>query len=104
MSLGNRLMVAISLSCALNLLGCRAGDPDRIPVPKGLRIPASPFWMSDRERRICEKKALGGDILSARRMVDYYLALTGDDKQYHFWLKIVDRNEKRARLENATPK
>jgi hypothetical protein len=65
--------------------------------------PANAFNLSERERKLCVKKAAKGDILAARKLARFYLMhheglrrTALDDKKSKYWLGVVDRLEKAA--------
>jgi hypothetical protein len=52
------------------------------------------YNLSPGERRRCEKRAAKGDIVAAKRLVEYHEMVTRDEKQYHYWMMIVSRLER----------
>lgn len=81
------------LACAICLTAC-ATPTETVRVTDDYRAAAESYYLSPRERAVCEKKALQGDILAAKQLVTYHLGVTGDEKQYHHWLRVVERLQK----------
>ena len=60
--------------------------------------PNEAFNLSMHERKVCAKKAAEGDIVAARTLAKFHMAVTGDEERFQYWLSVV------ARLEKAGPK
>jgi hypothetical protein len=52
------------------------------------------YFLSERERLRCERAASKGDMLAAKRLVEYHEMITRDEKQFKHWLAVVVRLQK----------
>jgi hypothetical protein len=95
----------LTAACGVTLGGCST-TTEEIPASyRDFRSGAQSFDLTERERLLCEKKASEGDILAAKRLVNYYMTLPRHEKEYHHWLKVVTRLQKRhsQKTENVSP-
>jgi hypothetical protein len=81
-------------------------DKEIIHHPEQYRAFAESFSLTATELRDLEKRALAGDIVAAKRMVEYHSGFTGNGKECRRWLAIVARLEKerRERLRHSNQK
>jgi hypothetical protein len=107
----------MALTCCVLLFACASSPtsslsrPEDIPQSVSLTqkeldaavTPANAFNLSERERKLCVKKATKGDITAARKLARFYLMhcegpqrTTLDDRKADYWLGVVDRLEKTA--------
>lgn len=93
------------LVCALLVSGCASTIRKPEPTVEYIRDTdirhyrggSQIYYLSPRQRRICEKRAAKGDIVAAKTLVEYHEMITRDVKQYHHWLQVVARLEKAQR-------
>jgi hypothetical protein len=63
--------------------------------------PANAFYLTERERKLCAKKAAIGDVIAAEKIAKFYLMhheglqrTALDDKKCYYWMGVADRLEK----------
>jgi hypothetical protein len=52
---------------------------------------------------MCEERASNGDILAAKKLVEYHEMITKDAEQYLHWLRVVARLQKARRDKENQP-
>lgn len=110
----------LAFVCCIGLIGC-ATDPKRFPPKKdvhpedtpvrisaadakGATTPANAYYLSERERKLCAKRAAEGDIEAARKLVRFYFMhhegverTSRDDEKGDYWQRVMARLEKASR-------
>jgi hypothetical protein len=98
----HRVTAGALLACTILFGGC-ADHPvvEKVPISsfKDYRSPAQSYDLSERERVVCQRKALAGDIMAAKKLATYHMMVTRDQKKVHYWLKVVAQLQK-ARKED----
>ena len=90
--------------CAIASVACTIRTEHvLVSSPKNYRAGPEAYNLSERERRLCEKRASDGDILAAKQLVEYYEMVEVDEKQYQHWMRIVTRLQ-RARARHLEDK
>jgi hypothetical protein len=88
---------------AATAIGCVACSSAPKPTveyvshPEQYRAAAQYYNLTVAQQRHFEKRALGGDMMAAKRLVEYHDGFTGDDRQCRRWLAVVARLEKQRR-------
>lgn len=88
-----RLLIVTICAVSLGCSGPTASyiSPEEIAsATSGYEI----YYLSHREKLRCERAASKGDILAAKRLVEYHEMITRDERQYHHWLSVVARLQK----------
>jgi hypothetical protein len=123
---GNVWRALLIFICCSGLVGCaidpgnspphRDVYPEDTPVrvstadAKGATTPANAYYLSVRERKLCAKRAVQGDIVAARKLAAFYFMhhegperTIRDDEKFEYWQRVMARLEE-ARLEKAASK
>src|SRR5438105_9241479 len=68
----------------------------KLPVT-GDYVGPNVYDLTPEQRAACERRALAGDIIAAKQLVDYHDAITGDSKEFDRWMRVVARLQRERR-------